>query len=109
MPRDLVLKQSELVGQKAYENEDESDLDEGLEDSDADPIEDFKKDVHDVFETVLNNTSIDKKLSKQLIMETKSCKLTYNVQNPVIIDCIWEIVFSTISKDLTAKDLLLEI
>lgn len=109
VPRDMVLKQSELVGYKAYDNEEESDLDEGLEDSDADPIEDFKKDVHDVFETVLGNTQIDKKLSKQLIMETKSCKLTYNVQNPVIIECMWEIIFSTINKDLVSKDLLVEI
>ena len=45
VPRDMVLKQSELVGQKAYADEEESDLDEGLEDSDADPIEDFKRDA----------------------------------------------------------------
>ena len=64
VPREMVLKQSELVGQKAYADEEESDLDEGLEDSDADPIEDFKRDAQDVFETTLGAKSIDKKLSK---------------------------------------------
>ena len=42
-------------------------------------------------------------------METKSCKLTYNVHNPVIIECMFEIIFSSIDKDLVSKDLLLEI
>ena len=53
--------------------------------------------------------TIDKKLSKQLLMETKSCKLTHNVSNPVIIECMWDIIFETIDKDLVAKDLLVEI
>ena len=42
-------------------------------------------------------------------METKSCKLTHNVNNPVIIECMWDIIFSTIDKDLVSKDLLVEI
>jgi hypothetical protein len=62
VPRDMVLKSSELVGQKAYDNEEESDLDEGLEDSDGDPVDDFKKDAYDIFETVLKATVMDKKL-----------------------------------------------
>jgi len=81
VPRDMTLKSSELIGQKAYENDEESDLDEGLEDSDGDPVEEFKKDTLDIFESVLKVKQIDKKLQKQLIMETKSCRLTYNVQN----------------------------
>lgn len=42
-------------------------------------------------------------------METKSCRLTYNVQNSVIIDCMLDMVINTINKDLKAKELLLEI
>ena len=84
------------MGQKAYADEEESDLDEGLEDSDADPIEDFKRDAQDIYETTLGLKSIDKKLSKQLIMETKSCKLTHNVSNPIILECMWDIIFATI-------------
>ena len=62
VPRDMTLKASELIGQKAYENEEESDLDEGLEDSDGDPVEEFKKDTLDIFESVLKAKQIDKKL-----------------------------------------------
>jgi hypothetical protein len=64
IPRDMVLKNSELISQKPYENEEESDLDDGLEDSDGDPVEDFKKDTLDIFEGVLKQKEIDKKLEK---------------------------------------------
>ena len=55
IPRDMTLKPQELIGNKAYEVEEESDLDEGLEDSDVDPIEEFKNDIQFIFESVLKS------------------------------------------------------
>jgi hypothetical protein len=42
-------------------------------------------------------------------MELKSCKLTYNIQNPVILECIFEMIISTLDKTLVSKELLAEI
>lgn len=71
-----------MLGAEVDFNKDESDLDQSEEEDEEDPFEQFQTEVNDLFNHMLSQKKVgdlqDSEFIKQLIMETRSLKLTYN-------------------------------
>ena len=76
------------------------DIDDSDEESDSDPFQEFQAETQELFNNCLQ-AQIQMKRSheefiKMLIMEIKSLKLTYNVQNEFVAETVFIIVLKTL-------------
>lgn len=100
VPRDITLAKSEYLGAPSHQPGEESDLDISDEESEIDPFQEFQQETKDLFSQCLATQKVMQRphdeFIKSLIMEIKSLKLTYNVQNAYVTETVFNIVMKTI-------------
>jgi UDP-3-O-[3-hydroxymyristoyl] glucosamine N-acyltransferase len=103
VPRELQLKSWELMGSKLQqqEPEEESDLDLDLEESEDDPEEEFMKEARAIFLDSQAQQEVQKlsadRFNKNVSAEIRSCKLSYNVDNSVVLETLVPLLLKTVS------------
>jgi len=111
IPREIALKESEYLGATSPYNNEESDLDVSDEESDADPLEEFNQELRELFMTCQATQKVSPRphdeFIKSMVMEIKSLKLTFNVQNEFVTEAIFNSImkFDFIDKASDFKDL----
>ena len=90
----MILKESEYIGgSNPYDNEVESDLDQGDEESDYDPYDEFVTNSTDLFDDFVK----DGGKIKNLVMEIRSVRMTTNVSNSEVVQHMLTLVLDTIA------------
>ena len=91
--RDMALKESERLGAPALKDE-ESDLSEGGEESDADPKEEFRAECSDLFGEILQEQGFKQKTQEEfmrtLIMEIRSSRLKFAVEPTDVVEVVFD-------------------
>mmetsp|Transcript_18291 Transcript_18291/g.28110 ORF Transcript_18291/g.28110 Transcript_18291/m.28110 type:complete len:147 (+) Transcript_18291:1435-1875(+) len=95
-PRSCTLAKHDLLGGEIHEAEVESDLDQEVEESEADPAEEFMQAAEEVFlSSVKQQEDLqwpEKEYQKTIIKEIRSVKLSHNVENNDVLVILCELV-----------------
>ena len=74
-----------------------------LEESEADPEEEFMKEARAIFEDSQASQQVqqlpDGKFIKNLSSEIRSCKLTFNVSNSIVLETLVPLILKTVSTE----------
>lgn len=98
VPREAILKESEMLGAGCPFQEEESDLEEQSDDELEDPLADFTKELDDLFQNFLQKQgqSPGNQFMKSLIMEIKSLRLTNNINSTDVVNKTFNMVMDSV-------------
>ena len=97
----MSLQKGELLGApNPYDNDEESDLDMGIEEDDVESIEIQFNEVEELFKECVQQQKINKRphveFEKSLVNELRSAKLTNNISNSDFTSILLDVVLGTI-------------
>lgn len=106
MTRDMALKESERLGAPVLEDE-ESDLSEGGDESDADPKEEFRAECTDLFGEIIQEQSFKQNSQEDfirtLIMEIRSSRLKFAVEPTDVVEVVFDQIIEQMGDCETLK------
>lgn len=95
----MALKENDRLGAPVFEDE-ESDLSEGGDESDADPKEEFRAECSDLFSEIIQEQAFKQKTQEEfmrtLIMEIRSSKLKFAVEATDVVEVVFDQIIELI-------------
>ena len=86
-----------IIASSGYEDDEiESDLDEDLEESDEDPKDEFIRETEGLFADSFGPQKKPPNFFKNMILEIKSLKLTFNQENNAVIEALIPMILNSV-------------